>query len=50
MPRGNIVSRRAAFDAIRKEDKAVANRPGGWSAGEARRSHRRGNAKSLGKA
>lgn len=50
MPRGNIVARSAVSRAVKAENKAIANRPSGWTAGEARRAHRRGNAKSLGKA
>lgn len=42
--RGNISKRAGVAGAVRKEDKAIANRPLGWSAGEARRAHRNGNA------
>ena len=40
---GNIVSRSAASSAVKKENKAIANRPQKWTPREAQRAHRRGN-------
>ena len=50
MPKGNIVQRSAVSVAIKAENKAIANRPANWTAREAQRAHRRGNAKALGRA
>lgn len=36
-------------NAVRAEDRAIDNRPEGWSAKEAQRAHRRSNAKSIGR-
>ena len=47
--RGNIVGRGNAASAVKAENKAIANRPAGWTAREAQRAHRRANAKSLGR-
>nr|DAJ75352.1 MAG TPA: hypothetical protein [Caudoviricetes sp.] len=47
--RGNIVGRANASSAIKAENKAIANRPSGWTAKEAQRAHRKSNAKSLGR-
>lgn len=51
MPRrfraGNPGVRKRVYDAVQKENKAISGRPSGWSAGEARRSHRRGNAQAV---
>lgn len=46
---GNITGRNRASAAVKAEDRAIANRPSGWSAREAQRAHRRSNARSLGK-
>nr|DAU97958.1 MAG TPA: hypothetical protein [Caudoviricetes sp.] len=32
---------------VSAENRAIKNRPGGWSAGEARRTHRRANARAV---
>lgn len=47
MARGNIVQRNAVLTAVKAEDKAIANRPSGWTAGEAQRAHRAANAKHV---
>lgn len=47
--RGNIVDRSEASRAVKAENKAIANRPSGWTAKEAQRAHRKSNAKSLGR-
>ena len=47
MPRGNIVQRSAVSTAIKAENKAIANRPSGWTAKEAQRAHRKSNAKHV---
>lgn len=49
MPRGNITQRFAVSKAVKAENKAIANRPSGWTAREAQRAHRRSNARSLGR-
>ncbi|GIM52032.1 hypothetical protein CAPN004_10620 [Capnocytophaga cynodegmi] len=49
MPRGNIVQRSRTSAAVKAENRAVANRPAGWTAREAQRAHRRSNARSLGR-
>ena len=46
---GNITQRARVSGGVRAENRAIANRPGGWSSGEARRAHRRSNARSLGR-
>jgi len=50
MAKGNIAARSSAATGVRRENRAIANRPGGWSSGEAKRSHRKSNARSLGRA
>lgn len=47
MPRGNITQRYAVSMAVKAENKAIANRPAGWTAREAQRAHRRANAKAV---
>lgn len=47
MARGNITQRNRVAGAVSRENKAIANRPVGWSAGEAQRVHRRGNAQEV---
>ena len=49
MPRGNITQRYAVSRAVKAENKAIANRPSGWTAKEAQRAHRKANARSLGR-
>ncbi|MFJ1411706.1 hypothetical protein [Capnocytophaga canimorsus] len=49
MPRGNITQRNRVSAGVKAENRAIANRPAGWTAREAQRAHRRGNAKSLGR-
>ena len=49
MPRGNITQRFAVSRAVKAENKAIANRPSGWTARESQRAHRRSNARSLGR-
>ncbi len=46
---GDIVGRNRVSGAVKAEDKAIANRPSGWSAAEAQRAHRRANARSMGR-
>jgi len=47
MPRGNIVQRFAASTAVKKENRAIANRGPGISTSEARKAHRRSNARAV---
>lgn len=44
-----IRKRSSVGSAVKAENKAIANRPPGWSVGEARRVHRNANARSLGR-
>lgn len=46
---GNITSRNRVSGGVKKEDHAIANRPAGWSVGEARRVHRAENAREVGR-
>lgn len=46
---GNITKRYAVSVGVKRENRAIANRPSGWTAREAQRAHRRSNAKALGK-
>ncbi len=44
---GNITGRNAASSAVKKENRAIKNRPSGWTISEARRAHRNSNARSI---
>ncbi|WP_407489175.1 hypothetical protein [Elizabethkingia anophelis] len=44
---GNITRRNGVSGAIKKENKAIANRPSNWTAREAQRAHRRSNARAV---
>ena len=46
---GNIAHRNRVAAGVRRENKFIANRPKGWTVGEAQRFHRKQNAASLGK-
>lgn len=46
---GSITGRNRVSGAVKRENRAIANRPPGWTAREAQRAHRRSNARSLGR-
>ena len=46
---GNITGRNRVSGAVKRENRAITNRPTGWTAREAQRAHRRSNARSLGR-